>query len=143
MKVVEAWPPDWVIQQIERLDPAFRTRAEIVSTYNGIIYNPRGIELSPSVIAHEKVHATQQTKHLGGPRAYLERYITDDQFRLKVEVEAYRAELAYLIVHGEKEHPALRRIAKKLLNPVYGFDRSFHLTLAGAESMLTLHNQSA
>lgn len=44
------------------------------------------------LIAHETVHAAQMTKH--GTWRFWWHYITDSKFRLEMELEAYRVQLA-------------------------------------------------
>lgn len=72
----------------------------IVFTYGKTIHVKIG-KLRDDVEAHETVHVVQQTKYPGGPAAWWERYMSDPKFCLEQELEAYRAQYAFV----EKKYP--------------------------------------
>ena len=117
MKVVVDWPPN--IEQIEKYDPAFRSRSNVVCTYGDTIYNPHDVNISDDVLVHEKVHVSQQVNYPGGPAAYVERCFTDRQFFLASEVEAYKVQAQYMLKKGQSN--VWVRLAGRLAGPMYRF----------------------
>ena len=93
-------------------------------TWNGTIHSFKLSDLQPDVIEHEKVHIKQQAEYPGGPMAYLERYMNDEEFRYKNELEAFKRQYEF-IVEGENDRNVLARalhnIAKDLAHPLYQF----------------------
>lgn len=83
----------------DRLKAAFGDQIEVywnqglIITYDGQMHTKTGA-VSPELLAHEMVHLRQQEIYT--PEEYLEKYITNPLFRLESEIEAYRAQLAYL-----------------------------------------------
>ncbi len=65
-----------------------------VVAWNGVIYAKH--ELTHDVIVHEMNHLQHQQNYKGGPDAYLERYLSDGEFRMWEEVAAFRAQLSAL-----------------------------------------------
>lgn len=133
MKIENSFPPLTVVELIETLDPEYRSRKNIVTTYDGVLYNPSGGDIGPEIIAHEEVHIKQQTDFPGGPLEFVKEFVSNETFRFRQEVEAYKAQLEYEVKHGAALYKVRRRLAAKLLNGVYGV----HLTQAGAELVLS------
>jgi len=111
------WPPN--IKAIERtfgdLPPGV-----LFAWGPDTIYFPRGGPLPQWIVAHERVHHTQQGDDVEG---WWERYLTDEVFRLDQEVEAHRAEWASAKVHiGDPNDRArhLFEMARRLSSPMYG-----------------------
>jgi len=67
----------------------FRITEDTVVAYDGNIYSNK--PLYPDVLVHEKVHLAQQKKY--GLSYFVKQYLNDKDFRLKVELEAYKAQL--------------------------------------------------
>lgn len=89
-------------------------------------------ELPPDLVAHEEVHVAQQ--RMFGPEAWWTTYIEDPDFRLRQEVEAYRAQVKYLNDHTElmsrnERRYRIRNMAIDLNSHVYGFVVNFEEAL--------------
>lgn len=65
----------------------------IIITYGGVIYCKSGT-LSPDLLVHEMVHVKQQEGW--DADEYVEKYISDVEFRLQMEIEAYKAQADWL-----------------------------------------------
>jgi hypothetical protein len=115
--IIVGRPPNF-----EQIQAAFPDAGKpgVMFAYDGSIYNPSGIVVPPALIAHEKVHLTNQ-KHVGADY-WWEKYLTDSEFRYCEELLAHVAEfqmqrtrdrnfVARLMVHT-----ALRLIA-----PLYNY----------------------
>jgi len=81
MKIVKGFPPN-----IEDIRKKFTLRSGVIFSYGEKIYNPDNIVISPELMTHEKTHSRQQA---GNPEAWWDKYVKDDSFRLKQELEAY------------------------------------------------------
>lgn len=118
LEVVKAYPPN-----IDKIDAALHVRRlrDIVFTYDGKIYAPDNADLPYDLHEHERVHIEQQESY-GGSDAWWDRYLSDVEFRLDQEVEAYSAQLAYVDSHfGRKSRRnAHDHICKTLASPMYG-----------------------
>ena len=86
-------PPNWVT--LVKAMPIVSTLWDqnLIITY-GDTYHSR-IETTPDLIAHESVHVEQQ-RLVGGPENWWSKWLSDTNFRLMQELEAYRAQLAFL-----------------------------------------------
>lgn len=123
MNVVYDWPPN--VAQIEKYVPDFRMKKNILSTYGDTIYNPHNIALSDDVIKHEEEHARQHANYPGGAEAFTLRCLSDKEFYLQSELEAYQVQYLYLCkkekaTKNQKKQIA-QRMAYRLRNPIYGF----------------------
>lgn len=116
MNVINAYPPN-----IEKIRKAFPINKNTVFTYGDTIYAPTvNFKLSPDLQAHEQTHTIQQGPD---PEAWWDRYISDTQFRLDQEIEAYRNQYRFYckFVKGRNERfNFLRTIAGDLSSPLYG-----------------------
>lgn len=77
--------------------------------------------LRPDVIAHEKVHIEQQK--LTGPLKWWNLYLSDNDFRFKQEIEAYRAQVVFLkktIKDKNLLFKMINNLAHDLSGPMYG-----------------------
>lgn len=63
----------------------------IVVTYGGVIHSKH--PLPPDVLAHEMVHVEQQQGI--DKDEYVERFISDKNFRYEMELKAYQVQLRY------------------------------------------------
>lgn len=91
----------------------------VIITYQGSIYCKH--ELPKEKMIHENVHIVQQ--NFSGSNFWWDRYLEDSTFRLREEVEAYRAEAAYIqqnIKDRNKRYVMLRRICLDLASSMYG-----------------------
>ena len=80
--IVNEKPPVW-----DRICEAFgMTPKNVIFAYGDRIYNPGGGVLPDFLIEHEKVHFKQQA---GEVAVWWDKYLSDPQFRLEQEIEAY------------------------------------------------------
>jgi len=115
MKIVRDWPPN-----IARLRQKFPfITDQVIFAYGDIIFAPKAI-LTPSLIAHEEVHSSQQGDNVA---QWWDNYIDSVEFRLEQEVAAHRAEYRRAIKTKRGKHKTqqiLTEIAGKLSAPLYG-----------------------
>ncbi len=91
----------------------------VVFTVSDIVYSPYSI--TPDLLVHEKTHEKQQ--RVIGTKLWWEKYFDDEPFRLEQELEAYRAQYAYLkatMKDREKLFKKLHFICSKLSGTMYG-----------------------
>ncbi len=116
MKIIRDFPPN-----ILDIEAVFKLGGNEIFCYGDTIYNPKGFELPPWLIAHEEVHRLQQG---GDPDAWWERYLRDPEFRFDQELPAYVVEYKCFCSHdghGRNQRRAkLTQIAKQLASPTYG-----------------------
>ena len=77
--------------------------------------------LPPAKIAHEEVHFIQQSKM--NIDEWWEKYLAEPEFRLQMELEAYRAEVRYInkfIKNRNLAYQLKHDIAVTLASSVYG-----------------------
>jgi hypothetical protein len=100
---------------LEKYKKYFAINDGIVFAYDGKIYsnNP----LPDCLIVHEKVHLRQQEEM--GVDKWVERYLDDVEFRLQMEVEAYREQLKS-IHNNSKKRMWKKKSARDLSSPIYG-----------------------
>ena len=75
---------------LERYSKVFPITEFTIFAYDGDIYC--NYPLPPDLIVHEETHLKQQEKY--GLDNWVEEYLNDKEFRLKMEVEAYKKQLA-------------------------------------------------
>lgn len=89
----------------------------IIFTYGDTFFSKE--RLSPGLIAHEITHVFQQLKM--GKDEWWEKYLKDDKFRLKQEVEAYRQQYrSYKNIGEEKGATMLEKLSQDLSGKMYG-----------------------
>lgn len=114
MTVEKGFPPN-----IEQIRAVFAEMLPTtVFTYGQTIY-AQDNEVTPDILAHEQIHAYQQTID---PKAWWDRYLSDPVFRLDQEVPAYRAHWQWFTSHlNTKQHDAvLHQLAASLSGSTYG-----------------------
>lgn len=89
---------------------------EVAFPYKGKIYSNK--ELPEELLEHEKVHFKQQEEL--GDDIWEERYLTDANFRVQMELEAYKKQLTYFRLNRDVFDMARVQIAKVLSSPMYG-----------------------
>ena len=115
MREIVAYPPNYdVIKQL--LAPT----DDALYCYGDTIYNPTKRKILPDVMHHEAVHARQQGSN---PDQWWYDYLTDKDFRLSQEIEAYGEQYLFAQKHIEaqaaeaaKEGKVLTVGRKKLLS---------------------------
>jgi hypothetical protein len=82
MKIKNELPPNYteIVQALGTPSP------HVIYCYGDTIYNPSGKEITPDFEIHEQVHSKQQGT---APELWWDKYLTDLQFRLNQEIEAY------------------------------------------------------
>jgi len=78
------FPPN--IDDIRAIFP-IKNRKGIIFTYAPFIYNPDHGTIDHPLMVHEETHISQQGTD---PASWWQRYLTDSEFRLQQELEAYR-----------------------------------------------------
>ena len=96
--------------------------SEVAFPYNNKIYTDS--KVNHEIIVHEKVHFAQQKEH--GLDNWIEQYFENPQFRVNMEIEAYRAQLKEMIALAPQEaktfvsNVVAGQMAKALSSPMYG-----------------------
>lgn len=91
MKIVEDFPPNYEIIVL-----ALGAQPKALFCYGNIIYNPSKRTITPDLEAHEMIHQEQQGSDIGG---WYARYLTDREFRLSQELEAYGRQYLFAKEH--------------------------------------------
>lgn len=92
-----------------------------IFAYDGVIYT-NAVSLPHHLIVHEETHHRQQEKY--GLDNWVDKYLSDTQFRLDMEIEAYRNQLQAM---NRKERRELLKIcAGDLSSNLYGNIISFN-----------------
>jgi hypothetical protein len=117
MKIINGYPPNYD-EICEVFD--IRGRKGIIFTWGTALYNPDNGNIPRHLMIHEEIHEAQQRTY--GIKAWWEKYLTDAEFRLKQELEAYRQQ--YLFICGthtrEYRRPLLTKLARDLSGAIYG-----------------------
>lgn len=116
-EVVDEYPPNF--DEIKAAIPAAKGKG-IAFTYSEKIYYPKGDYLPDHVICHEEVHISQQRKM--GAKRWWSKYLSNEQFRLQQELEAYQMQFIYLRSHYSRKdrRTILNKISKDLSSAMYG-----------------------
>ena len=91
----------------------------LLFAYYPDIYNPSGTEITPELIAHEKVHLDRQKEN---PELWWEFYLGKPEFRFHEELVAHQAEYAY-VKHNynrQRRRAMLSMISERLASSLYG-----------------------
>ncbi|HEC65133.1 MAG TPA: hypothetical protein ENI23_07565 [bacterium] len=116
MEITHDFPPNFT-----EIEDAFGSiPITIVFTYGDIIYAPGHGDISEHLMIHEKIHSEQQGND---PEDWWKRYLTESDFRLKQEVEAYYAQYSsFKRAHRDKNLQIryLYQIAADLSSTIYG-----------------------
>lgn len=127
-KIVASFPPN-----IDAIRAKFTLSGNEIFAWEGTIYNPKGGDLPPWLVAHEEVHFKQQAD-VGGAESWWARYLVDPQFRFEQELEAHQEEYRVYGTHNPERNlrrAALKHMARRLASPMYGsmvtFDKAKRL----------------
>ena len=116
MKIVVDYPPN-----IEKIKAVVEITPLTIFTYGDTIYNPGGHSpFPPELEAHEVVHSIQQGQD---PEAWWDKYLSDVNFRLSQELDAYKAQykkFRHLTKNKKLRNELADRLAKDLASPLYG-----------------------
>lgn len=128
MKVVKDYPPNYETIRLALNLQGNKTR---FFCYGDAIYSPDGTEPPEDVIYHEHIHELQQGKF---PDNWWAQYLTNKDFRLKQEIEAYGAQYKVLKdagIRGKGLQMVLTDLATSL-----SMDYNLPITLQQAESKI-------
>lgn len=115
MKISKTFPPNY-----SHICDFVTPTKDTIFTYGNTIYNPHDINILPDVVFHESIHKKQQGDN---PETWWNLYLTDRDFRLSQEVEAYGEQ--YLFAKENVKQPRLvewrlDNMAHALSGEVYG-----------------------
>jgi len=114
--IVQGWPPN-----IEAIRAVLPVSEDNIFAYGGKIYSPGTKTLPIWLIEHERVHFAQQ--RLYGLRAWWQRFLDDEAFRLSQELPAYRVEYyEFCKASADRNQRSmyLQQMARRLAAPMYG-----------------------
>lgn len=114
MKVVYDYPPNYK-EICSHFD--IKDKSTIVFTYGDTVYVPSKVPLSPDLVVHENTHIEQQA--IIGADKWWELYFKDQDFRLKMELEAYQKQYKS-ISNRDTRRKVLKHISKDLSGKMYG-----------------------
>lgn len=101
--------------------------SEVAFPYKGKIYSNK--ELPSELLQHEKVHFRQQEEI--GDDEWEEKYLRDANFRVKMEIEAYKKQLTFYTENKDIFEAGRMSMAKVLSSPMYGniltYQEAYHL----------------
>lgn len=120
MKISTQYPPNY--KEIVAAFPVVERQRIAIFGYGDTLFNPFEITLSQDLIIHESEHARQQAHNATVAKLWWTRYISDSQFRLEQEIEAYGAQLEFLGKDANRANRKkyLRIVGDMLGGPVYG-----------------------
>lgn len=111
----EVFKPQSEFPLIERYRKVFDIDDKTIFAYDNKIY--ANYDLSPDLIVHEYTHWKQQSEY--GLDRWVDNYLNNPEFRLKMELEAYRNQLNS-IKDREYRNKVRIRSAIDLASPLYG-----------------------
>lgn len=90
--------------------------------YGDVIYNPSGMVIPPSLIAHEMIHSLQQSEDFHGPKDWWTWYLRAPEFRYRQELEAHRVEFEHYRANNNRAFSRryLKTVGDRLSGPLYG-----------------------
>lgn len=118
MKVVFARPPNY-----DAIAAVFPLRNGIVFTYGDTCFNPDGGTLTADLRVHEGRHCIQQENNPVRAATWWDLYLSNPEFRLSQEIEAYGDQYAFIraaIKERNKAAGFLHNFATVLSSPLYG-----------------------
>lgn len=115
MKISKEYPPNYalIIEKLGNVDGS-------LFCYGDTIYNPFERDVTEDLVQHEAIHSRQQGD---APDVWYYQYLSDPQFRLQQEIEAYGTQYAFAkryIKGGKFLEWALDNMARALSGPMYG-----------------------
>lgn len=114
MKISLDYPPNYreIVDSLGDITGA-------VFCYGDTIYNPFSVEILPDIEVHERVHSGQQGDAI---KMWYHKYLTDAQFRLSQEIEAYGEQYNFIknLMGGSLLRWRLEQMAQALSGKEYG-----------------------
>ena len=117
MKTLNTYPPNY--EKIITLLPIDESKNPIFC-YGNAIHNPFGRHVTPDLEVHEGKHSEQQGSD---PEHWWMKYLTDKDFRLEQELEAYAVQYLFALKYVKNRQLTewlLGNMAKALAGPQYG-----------------------
>lgn len=111
-----SYPPN-----IDDIKKVLNIGKNVIFTFGNTIYNPSGGDIDLPLMAHEQTHSIQQENI--GPEEWWKKYLSDNNFRLEQELQAYKIQYKYycnVIKDRNARYKFLNRIASDLSSEVYG-----------------------
>lgn len=112
-----------ILKQINKVFPhAIWENGLIVAYYPNIHVGPRSVLTKPKEM-HEFTHLLQQQNYPTGPKGWWERYLSDKDFLLEQEIQAYKVETEWHKKHTKDRnavHRAIHGNALTLSSSIYG-----------------------
>lgn len=107
--------PQSEFPHLEAFKERFAITKDTIFAWDNVIYTNN--QLPNHLIVHERTHHEQQ--HRDGLEYWLDKYLNDNKYRLKSEIEAYSHQLT---VVSDRNQKYLLRIecAKNLASDLYG-----------------------
>lgn len=126
----------------ERIHAAFpdADKHGVLFAYGEFIYNPSGVFIAPWLRAHEMRHCARQWQ--AGPKAWWEKYITDDEFRYGEELLAHVEEYIWQARQTKDRNQRAKlemRTAARLVAPLYNYTPPRSLNQAVRDIHLLAH----
>ena len=117
MRIENTPPPNY--EEIAAVFPAVADSQSAVFTYGETIHNPHGVNIRPDLELHESVHTEQQK---GKPKEWWDRFLSDPEFRLSQELEAFAKQYQYArtILSSARAKIVLHYLALDLSSAEYG-----------------------
>lgn len=117
MKIVATPPPNY--EEICKVFPVRNLPA--VFAYGNILHTTNNAFVSADLKVHEQTHSAQQGA-IGGPKIWWDKYISDPEFRLEQEIQAYRMQYQFAVkfYNRHERRALLAKISKDLSSPMYG-----------------------
>lgn len=116
MKIVHAYPPNYT-----ELSKEFNLKGrKVVFTFGDTLYAPGDEPIAGHLLAHEETHSRQQAEL--GIDEWWSKYLSDTDFRLSQELEAYRQQYAFIAANYNRaaRRKALDHLSADLSGPIYG-----------------------
>jgi len=132
MKILKQFPPNYELLKLT-LDPP----EHAIYCYRDIIYNPKDRTLTPDIELHESIHSKQQGDN---PDIWWNRYLQDQDFRFKQELEAYVKQWQFI-----KESPLSQKAKRWGLEKMavaLSSDYKLNISYGEAESKIRNHHKN-
>ncbi len=110
---------------LDRYKEVFVITPNTIFAYDDTIYTNN--ELPPDLLIHEQTHLKQQKKY--GLDAWVKMFLEDDNFRLKMEIQAYKAQLASI---KDREFrlrirmESARNLSSSLYGDIISYEEAFY-----------------
>ena len=95
----------------------------VIFAYDGKIYNPSNIVITPELMAHESIHCSRQGPDEESSIEWWDRYLHEPDYRYNEELLAHRAEYLKALENAKNrkdKRSALKQTSQRLASPLYG-----------------------